>query len=261
MIGETDGNRIAVVIAGASGKTGQAVGKAVYQAKDMKVVGAIGRRHAGEKLGFLWGDAQLSLVIAEHTDQIVQPAAVLVDFTEPTSAYPRIMDAVERGWDVVVGTTGFTASQRNAIRDRIQRTEVGGVLIANFSLGAYVLESLARYAAQYFSTVEVLEGHAATKLDRPSGTALRMAEMLGEVLDRSPEAIPIHSLRLPGMGAHQAVVFGSAGEMITLRHDVHDRQAYVAGVLMAIRGVGKIRGRLVTEMRELVGFKGAELTR
>ena len=253
MIRETDGRKIGVVIAGASGKTGQAVGKACNQAKDMVVVGAIGQRHAGENLGTLWGDSELSLTIAEHTDQISYPDAVLVDFTEPTSAFFRIMEALERGWDVVVGTTGFTPIQRNAFKDMVQKTGVGGVLVANFSLGAYVLESLARHAAQYFSTVEILEGHAMTKLDRPSGTAHRMVETLGEALDRPLDTIPIHSLRLPGMVAHQAVVFGAEGEVITLRHDVHDRQAYVNGVLTAIRGVRRFRGRLVTDLGELMG--------
>lgn len=256
MIREAEKKQIAVVLAGATGQTGQAVGRAVNQAKDMEVVGAIGQQHAGENLGTLWGDWRLSLVIAEHPDQIAHPDAVLVDFTEPISAYPRIMDAVERGWDVVVGTTGFNSTQREALRDMVQKTGVGAVLVANFSIGAYVLESLARHAAHYFSTVEIVEGHAATKRDRPSGTAYQMARTVGETLSQPPDTIPIHSLRLPGMVAHQAVIFGAEGEVITLRHDVHDRKAYVVGVLTAIRRVRSIRGRLVTDLGELVGGEG-----
>ncbi len=243
--------KIAVALAGVTGKTGKIVGQAIDESGDMTIVGALSRHQAGKMLRVLWQTSETSVVIANELDQIAASIAVLVDFTEPVSAFPRVMDAVERGWDVVVGTTGFSKVQQAALQAAVQETGVGGALIPNFSLGAWVLELAAKEAARYLATGEIIEGHPTTKLDRPSGTARRLADELGATWDCPPDSIPIHSLRQPGMVAHQMVIFGADGEVITLRHDVHERQAYVKGVLTAIRAVRRVSGRLMTDMGEV----------
>ncbi len=243
---------IPVVVAGATGKTGSAVGRAIYQAPDMELLGAISRRYAGVSLGAAWGEPALTLLVEADLEVISAPYAVLVDFTEPDSAFHRLMEAISRGWDIVVGTTGFAPEAREKIASAVEDQGVGAAIIANFSLGAWVAERLAREASRYFQAVEVTEGHHAGKKDRPSGTARAMASLLGESLRRPPESIPVHSLRLPGMVAHQAVIFGAQGQMLTIRHDVHDRTAYVDGVLAAVRRVHGLGGRVVNDLGEIL---------
>ncbi|POB10692.1 MAG: 4-hydroxy-tetrahydrodipicolinate reductase [Sulfobacillus thermosulfidooxidans] len=244
--------KIPVVLAGATGKTGKEVGRAIAQAQDMELIGAVGHSHVGMALSDLWSEPGLSVVIRGAVDTIDASYAVLVDFTEPTSAYSRILEATARGWDLVVGTTGFSPLQLDAIHDRVQHQQNGAVLIANFSLGAWIMERLAQDASRYLDQAEVIEAHAATKRDRPSGTAKRMARLLADGWGRSVEDIPVHSIRLPGMVAHQAVIFGSSGQTLTLRHDVHDRSAYAAGVLAAIRRVHEFRGKVVQNLGDVI---------
>lgn len=246
-------NLIPVVLAGATGKTGGAVGRAIYQAEDLQLVGALSLRSAGADLGSVWGEKSLHLPIVRELDEIDAAYAVLVDFTEPTSALTRLTEAIERRWDLVVGTTGFSAESRDLLARQVAHAGVGAAIIANFSLGAWVAERLVQEASRYFTAVEIIEGHHAGKRDRPSGTAKAMADLLGAAMKRPVEAIPVHSLRLPGMVAHQAVVFGSQGQVLTIRHDVHDRTAYVDGVLAAVRHVHRLGGRVVSDLGDVLG--------
>ncbi|MCL8207660.1 MAG: 4-hydroxy-tetrahydrodipicolinate reductase [Actinomycetia bacterium] len=245
--------RIRVALAGATGRTGREVGRAVVAAPDMELVAAIGARHAGEHLGALWGDPDLDVTIVDSVARAAAAAPeVLIDFTEAESAFPRLMEAVARGWSIVVGTTGFRAEQREALARAVAEHQVGAALIANFSVGAWVAERLAEQAARYFTAVEVVEGHHATKKDRPSGTALRMATLLARTWRRDPDDIPVHAIRLPGLVAHQTVIFGAAGQVLSIRHDVHDRSAYADGVLAAVRKMHSLRGRLVDDLGDIL---------
>jgi 4-hydroxy-tetrahydrodipicolinate reductase len=242
-----------VALAGAAGRTGREVGRAIASADDMELVAALGHTHVGDHLGALWGDPDIDLVVVGSVGEAATAyPTVLVDFTEPESAFPRLVDAVDRGWSIVVGTTGFSRDQRTELARRTADRGVAAALIANFSIGAWLSERLAEEAAQFFPDAEVVEAHHATKRDRPSGTALRMAALLAKATRRDPENIPVHSIRLPGLVAHQTVLFGSAGQVLTIRHDVHDRSAYAAGVLAAIRRLPALGGRVVEDLGELL---------
>lgn len=241
-------NPIPVVLAGATGKTGGAIGRALVKDARYRLVGALSRHHAGESLGLIWGETQVDVVLTSDLGTVDLEYAVLVDFTEPDSAIARLIAAVERGWDIVVGTTGFGADDRERLSRLVEERHVGAAVIANFSLGAFVAELLAKEAARYFHAVEVVEEHHARKKDRPSGTAKVMASVLGEAMKRPADSIPVHSLRLPGLVAHQAVVFGAEGQVLTIRHDVHDRTAYIEGVLAAIDQVQRIRGVVMNDL-------------
>ncbi|MCY0877801.1 MAG: 4-hydroxy-tetrahydrodipicolinate reductase [Firmicutes bacterium] len=248
----TENRTIPVVVAGITGKTGSVVARAVHQAPDLTLIGGLSQKHAGTALGALWGDPALDLVLKEDLAAVDASYAVLVDFTEARSAVSRLREAIERGWDLVVGTTGFSPEERLELASKVAEKGVGAAIIANFSLGAWVAEQLAAEAARFFSAVEIVEGHHLGKHDRPSGTAKAMAERLSYALNRPLGDIPVHSMRLPGLVAHQAVVFGSLGQVLTIRHDVHDRTAYVDGVLSAIRQIARMRGRVVTNLGEIL---------
>ncbi len=252
-IGREGMGEIPVVVAGITGKTGEAVGKAIHQASDMCLVGAIAARHAHEHLGARWNDETLDLsMVSQIEDLDSMPYAVLVDFTEPESAAHRIQWAVSRRWDIVVGTTGFSLEHRRRIEQLVDQYQVGAALIANFSIGAWFLERMAVEASRLFEVGEVIEAHHASKRDRPSGTAKRMASLLAESWRRQPEDIPVHSIRLPGLVAHQTVIFGAEGQLLTFRHDVHDRSAYGKGVVMAIRKIHEFRGRVVSDLTDVL---------
>ena len=251
---ETSLDTIAVVVAGVTGRTGEAVARAIHQTSDLRLVGAIAKNHGGEHLGARWSDSGLDLAVIATIDALSAPPsdAVLVDFTEAESAFGRLEWAIQRKWDVVVGTTGFSQEQSQYLADLVERHQVGAAFIANFSIGAWFLERVAIEASQYFGQAEIVEEHHAAKRDRPSGTARRMQELLAQSWKRNLDDIPVHSIRLPGLVAHQTVIFGSDGQSLSFRHDVHDRSAYAQGVVQAVRKVHSLKGRVINDLGEIL---------
>ncbi len=229
------GTRVAVV--GARGRMGATVCDAVDEADDMELVG---RFDQGDELGDLGG------------------ASVVVEFSVPDASPDNVEHCIDRGVHVVVGTTGWSADRVEALRERVDAHRGVGVLIApNFAIGAVLLMAFAERAARFYESVEVLELHHPDKVDAPSGTARRTADLIGAAredagLDPVPDAtthdpdgargarvhgIPVHSVRLRGLVAHQEVLLGGEGEMLTLRHDSFDRISFMPGVLAAVRAV------------------------
>lgn len=226
-----------VAVVGAAGRMGTAVCAAVTESADLSLVAAI---DIGDDLND------------------VSRADVVVDFATPDSALDRLRTYVEAGVHAVVGTTGFTPDRLvEAERILANRPKIGAVIAPNFSIGAVLLMRFSQQAATYFESVEVIELHHPEKLDAPSGTARLTAELItqarrdmGQPL--APDAtvaadltargerigdVPVHSVRLRGLIAHQEVLLGNAGEMLTLRHDSLDRSSFMPGVLLAVRSV------------------------
>ena len=259
---------IPVVVNGAAGKMGREVIKAVCQAEDMVLMGAVDRnpnvigQDAGEVAGCgpvevpILNDLQGVLVLA--TQEKVQ--GVMVDFTHPDSIYDNVRTAIAYGVRPVVGTTGLTPEQIKDLADFAEKASTGCLIAPNFSIGMVLLQQAAIQACQYFDHVEIIELHHNQKADAPSGTALKTAEMLsglGKIYNQSQvketETLPgsrgglaednirIHSIRLPGLIAHQEVIFGAPGQIYTLRHDTTDRSCYMPGVLLAIRKVTQLK--------------------
>jgi 4-hydroxy-tetrahydrodipicolinate reductase len=259
---------IPVVVNGAAGKMGREVIKAVSQAEDMTLVGAIDRspQYLGEDAGEVAGcgpveipilnDLQATLVLA--TQEQVQ--GVMVDFTHPSGVYENVRAAIAYGVRPVVGTTGLSPEQIQDLADFAEKASTGCLIIPNFSIGMVLLQQAAIQASQYFDHVEIIELHHNQKADAPSGTAIQTAQLLAEVGKTynpplvqeteklsgargsvAEEGIRIHSVRLPGLIAHQEVIFGAPGQIYTLRHDTSDRSCYMPGVLLAIRKVTQLK--------------------
>lgn len=228
---------IRVGVLGAKGRMGSEVVRAATAATDMEVVAALDL-----------GDDLNKLVEAK--------ADVVVDFTVPDSVMGNIKFLIDNGIDAVVGTTGFTAELIDEIQGWLGNAPKSGVLIApNFGLGAVLMMRFASEAAEHFPSVEIVEIHHPKKIDAPSGTAKKTAELIAKARKRSglgqmPDAtetslagargaqvdgIPIHSIRAQGAIAHQEVIFGAMGETLTIRHDSLDRSSFMPGVLLAIR--------------------------
>ena len=228
---------IRVAVAGAAGRMGQTVCRAVESAPDMELTG-----RADPALNKPLGD-------------VLKDADVLVDFTIPTSAVANAREAVDAGVHVVIGTTGFDPDA--LAREVAEATEATGArkanlfIAPNFAIGAVLMMRFAAEAAPHMARAEIIELHHDRKLDKPSGTATRTAAMMVAAAPDRPE-IPIHSVRLPGLVAHQEVIFGDLGQTLTIRHDTTDRQSFMPGVLLAIRRVGELAESPVIGLERLL---------
>lgn len=256
--------KIPVVVNGAAGKMGREVVKAVAGAEDMTLIAAIDRNpeHIGKDAGELAGCGTLDIAITSEMEQTLAFAAqekqigVMVDFTHPDGVYDNVRSAIAYGIRPVVGTTGMSAKQLQDLAEFADKASTGCLIIPNFSIGMVLLQQAALQASKYFDHVEIIELHHNQKADAPSGTALQTAQLLAEMGKTynppqvketeklagargslADENIRIHSVRLPGLIAHQEVIFGAAGQIYTLRHDTSDRSCYMPGVLLSIRQV------------------------
>lgn len=239
--------QLAVAILGANGRMGAEAVKAVEAAPDMKLVAALGR-----------GDSLAELANAS--------ARVVVDLTVPESTEANVRFAVEHGMHAVVGTTGWDAGRLGDLEELLGRNTGVGVLIApNFALGSVLASAFAAKAARYFESVEVIELHHPDKVDAPSGTAVRTAQLIAAEraaagVGASPDAtttelagargcdvdgVRVHSVRLRGLVAHQEVLLGGQGEQLTIRHDSFDRASFMPGVLLGVRNVAAHPGLTV----------------
>jgi len=232
---------IRVLVAGATGRAGRAVTRGVLADDDLLLVGAVGREAAGSDVGTALGGTETGVTIRSDAARALDESRpdVLVDFTLPEVAPVHVLAALERGVRPVVGTTGLSDADLERIKSECAARDLGAVVCANFSIGAMLLARFARQAASYFRRCEIVELHHENKVDAPSGTARSIADRVGQVTGRE---VPVHSVRLPGCVAHNAVLFGGTGQLLTIRHDATSHDSYVAGVLAAVKAVKNITG-------------------
>lgn len=267
---------IPVGVLGAAGRMGRAVCRAVIEDPELELVAAINPSFAGDSLGDLIGMPSVRhLRLSGELDLLRDSGVeVAVDFTTPAAVTSNVHWLIEHGIHAVVGTTGIGPDQIEEIRRWLKEHDGrSNCLIApNFSVGAVLMQRFAAQAAGLFPAAEIFELHHAGKLDAPSGTALatarRMAEARRErwegpreesvpgVRGGDVQGVRVHSVRLPGLMAHQEVLFGGPGQTLAIRHDAYDRVAYMAGVLMAIKAVGSLPG-LTVGLEPLLGLDGA----
>jgi 4-hydroxy-tetrahydrodipicolinate reductase len=207
---------IRVAVAGAAGRMGQAVCAAVEGADDMILTGK--------------ADPALGVALVDVLDE----ADVVVDFTRPDTALGNALECLAAGVHVVIGTSGFDADALTAAAGLT--TEANVFIGPNFAIGAVLMMRFAAEAARHMARAEIIELHHDRKLDAPSGTAARTAFLIAEATGGDPP--PIHSIRLPGLVAHQEVILGDLGQTLTIRHDSIDRESFMPGVLLAVRRVG-----------------------
>jgi 4-hydroxy-tetrahydrodipicolinate reductase len=237
---------IRVAVAGAAGRMGETVCRAVEDAGDMELVG-----RADPLLGVTLEDVLMG-TNPPGTNPPAHPPEVVVDFTQPDTALHNALTCVRAGVHVVVGTTGFDPGPlRQALEPAPPARPRANVLIApNFAIGAVLMMRFAAEAAKHMERAEIVELHHDRKLDAPSGTAARTAELMAAATGGEPP--PIHSVRLPGLVAHQEVIFGDIGQTLTIRHDTIGRESFMPGVLLAIRKVGGLQEPLVIGLEHLL---------
>lgn len=261
-----------VAVCGAVGRMGREVVRAIFEADGLDLVAAIDVVSVGAEIGELAGVGAIGVAVESDLRAAIARTSpqVLVDFTLPGSVKANALVALEQGVALVIGTTGLSASDLETL-DGLAREKGVGVFIApNFAIGAVLAMQFAAQAARYLPDVEIIELHHEKKLDSPSGTALLTAQKIAQArkeagtspiptppntLEKAPGArgarhentgdIPVHSVRLPGFVAHQEVIFGGTGEILTIRHDSVHRNSFMPGVVLAVRKVGGLHGLVV----------------
>jgi 4-hydroxy-tetrahydrodipicolinate reductase len=249
---------------------GSTVCAAVAEAPDLELVAAVDPLHAGIDLHQL-GIAGTQVQVAAKASALVDAGAeVVVDFTVAEASRENVRFCAEHDVHAVVGTTGFSEAELHEFADLFDKSGANAVIAPNFAIGAVLMMRFAELAAPYFDTAEIIELHHDQKADAPSGTAVLTAQRMAAVSKEwgddpttssvAPGArggrvdgIPVHSLRLRGLVAHQEVMLGTTGQTLSIRHDSYDRSSFMPGVLLAVRKVAEYPG-LTIGLDQLLGL-------
>ena len=261
---------IKVAVQGASGRVGQELVKALCQEPETQLVGAVELQAAEDYLTLPDGSGKVPFSAdLEHILTTCRPD-VLVDFSTAKATMPAVRIAAKQGVNLVIGTTGLTTEDLGEIEQLANTHKVGVVVAPNFALGAVLMAHLARIAAKYFDHAEIIELHHDKKVDSPSGTSLTTARAMAEAKGKAfslpqekgepsnsrgkqVEGIAIHSVRLPGLMAHQEIILGTSGQTLSIRHDTINRECYMPGVILAVKEVVGRKG-LIHGLDTLLGL-------
>lgn len=253
-------NVINVGVVGSAGRMGKEVIKAVLAEKDLKLVAAIDVSNVGIDAGIQAGTNECGVKISESLSSVLssEKIDVLVDFTGPETVFANAIECLKAGVRPVIGATGLAENQITEIKKLSEEKGISALIAPNFTVGAILMMMFAKTAAKYFDNAEIIELHHNKKKDAPSGTAIKTAQLMSQekqAFDKGnvPETefyqgarggvadsnIHIHSVRMPGYMASQEILFGSPGQVLSIRHDSVDRTCYMPGVIMSIRHVMK----------------------
>lgn len=252
---------IRVIVAGASGKMGQEVVKLVQETEQFHLVCGVSRTYQNQDVGEAIGIGTIGIPMVASVKEAlkVQQADVLIDFTTPEVVKEHAKLALEAGVRPVIGTSGLSEESIQDIAKLAKEKRVGAIIAPNFAIGAVLMMVFAAKAARYLPHVEIIESHHDQKLDAPSGTAIKTAEGIqkerAEIKQGHPNeeeliegargayyhGFRVHSVRLPGLVAHQEVLFGGSGQLLTIRHDSFHRQSFMPGVKIAVEKVMKLQ--------------------
>ncbi|WP_188453879.1 4-hydroxy-tetrahydrodipicolinate reductase [Virgibacillus oceani] len=251
---------IRVIIAGPRGKMGSEAIQMVNNTDNLELVACLDRKHDGKTLRDIESLPNMDVPIYENIEECFQQinADIFVDLTVPETGYIHTKAALKYHVRPVVGTSGFSTEQIEELTDIANTEKIGGLIAPNFAVGAVLMMQFAKQASKYFPDVEIIEKHHDQKLDAPSGTAIKTAELISEVRGSKKQGhtaeretvtgargadfdgMKIHSIRLPGIVAHQEVIFGGSGQTLTIKHDSFNRKSFMAGIKLAIEEVMKI---------------------
>lgn len=265
--------RVRIAVAGAAGRMGRAAIRAIAREADLVLVAAIGKTNSiGRDAGEVAGSGRLGIPISADLERALRNGVdVLVDFTPGAAAVDHARVAIPAGVASVIGGTGITPQQISDLSRLCETRRTGAIVAPNFAIGAVLMMEFARQAARYLPHAEIIELHHDRKRDAPSGTAAKTAALIAAARGTAPapavkeeemvpgarggrtEGVPVHSVRLPGLVAHQEVIFGGPGQTLTIRHDSINEESFMPGMLLAVRRVGSLSG-LVYGLETLLGF-------
>ncbi|MEK3776576.1 4-hydroxy-tetrahydrodipicolinate reductase [Paenibacillus sp. FSL K6-4396] len=255
---------IRVAVIGAAGRMGREVVKLVLQDPELELAAAVNRSGAGTDAATLVGLPECGVLVTDDIEMAFAETKpqVMVDFTVPQFAFAHTEIAIRHGVRPVMGVTGFTPEQIEQLDKQCQDKGIGGLIAPNFSIGAILMMRFAAQAAKHMPNVEIIEYHGDQKLDAPSGTAIKTAELIAANREELRQGNPneeetiegsrggyyngfrIHSVRLPGVFAQQEVVFGDYGQSLKIRHDSYERAGYMPGVKIGVQKVMEYTGMI-----------------
>ncbi len=248
--------QIKVLVSGACGRMGKEVIKAVVKDNALQLIAAVDKVNIGKDIGTIVGLETLGIEVRGDLNEGIakDKPQVMVDFTTPSMVMENMRIGLKAGVHVVVGTTGISTTDLQEIKDLCNDYKTNVLVAPNFAIGALLMMRCAAISAKYFSQVEIIELHHDQKLDSPSGTSIKTAEMIlasrnepshpeiGEETIKGARGgemggIRLHSVRLPGLIAHQEVIFGGEGQTLTIRHDSLSRESFMPGVILGVKKV------------------------
>ncbi len=235
-----------IVVSGCCGKMGQFVCRYIQNHENFSLVGGVDPHKAGKDLGIETAQESLNIPILESLAEAVDKNTVdaVIDFTIPAVVVENAKTVLKAGVSILIGTTGIGEADRKMLEELSLANDCSVFIVPNFAIGAILMMEFAQKAAKYMPDAEIIELHHPQKLDKPSGTALLTRRVMLETIGKSEDsdAIPTHSVRLPGMVAHQQVIFGGIGQTLTIRHDSLSRESFMPGVGLALEQLFTFKG-------------------
>ncbi|KJS23434.1 MAG: dihydrodipicolinate reductase [Clostridiaceae bacterium BRH_c20a] len=250
-------DKIKIGVMGACGKMGQEICRTILDDSDLELAAAIDVINQGYDIGLLVGRPKVGVCIETNFNNLVQSIKldVLVDFTNAQALLNNVPKALSQGINLVIGTTGLTSEEIEDIQKMAEDNNAGVFIAPNFAIGAVLMIKFAKEAAKYLPHIEIIEKHHDQKLDAPSGTAIKTLEEISKIrmplVQGNPkeyekisrvrggdyQGIKVHSMRLPGLIAHQEIIFGGVGQTLTIKHDSLSRESFMPGIILACKKV------------------------
>ncbi|NLM97507.1 MAG: 4-hydroxy-tetrahydrodipicolinate reductase [Halanaerobiaceae bacterium] len=251
-----------VIVNGACGRMGREVVKTILELKDYQLAGVCDLVNTGQNINKYVDCKEEGLIITNDLEGLIQEKKpdIIIDFTTPTAIMDNIKTGLENGVNMIVGTTGITEVDLKIIEDLAIKNKANILIAPNFAVGAVLMMRYAKEAARYLKNVEIIELHHDQKLDSPSGTARKTAELINQNRENYKKnkiaeieslsgargadynGVRIHSIRLPGLIAHQEIIFGAEGQTLTIRHDSYNRSSFMPGIRLALEKIDQISG-------------------
>lgn len=248
---------IKIILAGPRGKMGTSAVNMILNNDDFELVACLDHKHENKTLNEILPQFKEEIPIYTDVKQLFTniKADVFVDLTIPEVGYKHTLAALENNLRPVVGTSGFSDEEINNLTNLAKEKNIGGIIAPNFAVGAVLMMEFSKQAAKYFPDVEIIEKHHDNKVDAPSGTAIKTLELINSVRDEKAQGHPdeyeilkgargaqsngihVHSIRLPGLVAHQEVIFGGKSQLLTIKHDSFDRESFMDGIELSINKV------------------------
>ncbi|GAB4275765.1 MAG: 4-hydroxy-tetrahydrodipicolinate reductase [Candidatus Rifleibacteriota bacterium] len=237
--------RIAVI--GCVGKMGQTLCKYLSDHKDFSLDACVDITRVGEDIGEVIGLGKTGIIIENDIKSILADIDMAVDFTTPASVVSNAIICLQQKVPVLIGTTGISAEDSQKLDKLARENDTSVMIVPNFAIGAILMMDFAKKAARYMKAAEIIEQHHPQKLDKPSGTALKtrlgmIEELRNANVQVNEDSVPIHSVRLPGLVAHQTVIFGDVGQTLTIRHDSLSRDSFMPGIALALNRLTTFKG-------------------
>ncbi len=241
-----------VCVIGCLGKTGQVVSRGIMASRPYRLAAGIDMAQVGSDLGEALGASHLGVPISNNLPTTLAQEEIdfAIDFTNADAAVTNIALCLQSRVPVLVGTTGLPAEDLEKLHNLATKMNTPVLVVPNFAIGALLMMEFARIASKYMAQAEIIEMHHPQKLDKPSGTAARTRDVMlaarvdkqGHAIESDETMIPIHSVRLPGLIAHQMVIFGDVGQSLTIRHDSFSRESFIPGVLLGLAQLPQCEG-------------------